>query len=186
MSKRDWSFRRDSAIGRALAASTGTLKEFQRGAQIRETFFATGGLVPSMPLTIVPPPLPIGATPTVPGGAAAAPSLSIAMEINGATVQSAAGRSTPVRVDWPGAATNHAAVVVTSDVPGQAPSSIERSGPWALFRLIEAGAPVPRGDKIIVNYIVGGRTLGYTIGAGTGLNPFTLPALREFRCPSVL
>jgi type VI secretion system protein ImpL len=89
-------------------------------------------------------------------------------------------------VDWPGAATNHAAVVVTSDVPGQAPSSIERSGPWALFRLIEAGAPVPRGDKIIVNYIVGGRTLGYTIGAGTGLNPFTLPALREFRCPSVL
>jgi type VI secretion system protein ImpL len=186
MSKRDWSFRQDNAIGRALASSTGTLKEFQRGAQIRETFFATGGLVPSMTLTIVPPPLPVSTTPAVPGGTAAAPSLSIAMEINGTTVQSTSGRSPPARVDWPGAATNHAAVVVTTDVPGQEPSSIERSGPWALFRLVEAGAPVPRGDKIIVNYIVGGRTLGYTIGAGSALNPFTLPALREFRCPSVL
>ncbi len=186
MSKRDWSFRQDSALGRALASSTGTLKEFQRGAQIRETFFATGGLVPSMALTVVPPPLPISAAPTLPGGSAAAPSTTIKMEINGASVDSTAGRPAPVRVEWPGAATNHAAVVVTSDMPGQEPATIERSGPWALFRLVEAGAPVPRGDKIVVNYIVGGRTLGYTIGAGSGLNPFTLPALREFRCPSAL
>jgi type VI secretion system protein ImpL len=186
MSKRDWSFRQDTAIGRELASSTGTLKEFQRGAQIRETFFATGGLVPSMSLTIVPPPLPVSVTPAVPGGTAAAPTTTIKMEINGATVDSAAGRPAPVRVEWPGAATNHAAVTVTSDVAGQQPATIERSGPWALFRLVEAGAPVPQGDKIVVNYIVGGRTLGYKIGAGSGLNPFTLPALREFRCPSVL
>jgi type VI secretion system protein ImpL len=186
MSKRDWSFRQDSAIGRALGSSTGTLKEFQRGAQIRETFFATGGLVPSMSLTVLPPPLPASTTPAVPGGAAAAPSLSIKMDINGTSVDSTSGKPAPVRVDWPGAGTNHAAVTVTSDVQGQEPATIERSGPWALFRLVEAGAPVPRGDKIVVNYIVGGRTLGYTIGAGSGLNPFTLPALREFRCPSGL
>jgi type VI secretion system protein ImpL len=130
--------------------------------------------------------LPFETAPTLLGGSAAAPSLAIVMEINGATVKSTTGRQTPTRVDWPGLATNYAAVTVTSEIPSQQPATIQRTGPWALFRLVEAGAPVPRGDKIVVTYIVGGRTLGYTIGAGSGLNPFTLPALREFRCPAAL
>jgi type VI secretion system protein ImpL len=187
-SGRDWTFRQDSAIGRALAASTGTLKEFQRGARIRETFFRTRGHIPSLSLTIVPPPLPVSTTPAPRGSAAAAPTttITITMEINGAIVESTAGRPPPVRIAWPGAATNHAAVRVASVVPGQKPATIERAGPWALFRLVEAGAPVPQGAEIIVNYIVRGRTLRYKIGVESGLDPFTLPALREFRCPGDL
>lgn len=190
-SKRDWAFRQDSTIGRSLASSAGTLKEFQRAAQIRETFFATGGLLPSMTLTIVPPPLPVAPTTTASAsptaGAAPAPTVSIKLDINGMVVPSGPDGSTPVVVQWPGAAAmNRSAITVTSDAQGQLPSTIERSGPWSIFRLVEAGAPVARGDKILVTYIVGGREVHYQIGAASGLNPFTLPALREFHCPSAL
>jgi type VI secretion system protein ImpL len=197
-SKPNWTFRQDNAIARAMSSSAATLKEFQRAAQIRDTFFA-GGALPSMTLTVVPPPAPIppapaapppaipGATPTpAPPPAPPAPSVGIKMDLNGTPIISPVGASAPVVAQWPGAGANRAAITVTSDAPGALPSTIERTGPWSLFRLIEAGAPVVRGDKVIVSYIVGGRELQYQISAGSTQNPFTLPALREFHCPSDL
>ncbi|HXN89338.1 MAG TPA: ImcF-related family protein, partial [Methylocella sp.] len=180
-SKQIWSWRRDTVVGHALASSIETLKEFQRAAQIRDTFFATGGLFPSMTLTVVPPAIPIqsaapGMTPT---------NIGIKMEVNGAPIVSAPGGIAPMVVQWPGAGGGRAAITVTSD-QAQQPAVIERNGPWSLFRLVEAGAPVARGDKVTVSYVVGGREIQYQIGAGSVLNPFTLPALREFRCPSEL
>jgi type VI secretion system protein ImpL len=35
-----------------------------------------------------------------------------------------------------------------------------------------------------VTFIVGGTELSYRLGAGAVNNPLTLPALREFRCPT--
>ncbi|ACK51282.1 type VI secretion protein IcmF [Methylocella silvestris BL2] len=199
MSKPVWTFRQDNNVARALASSGATLKEFQRAAQIRDVFFATGGLMPSMTLTITPPPAPLPALPAPPPPAAgaaqaapaatpapAAPTVSIKMDMNGTPIISPAGASAPVVAQWPGASTNRSAITVTSDAPGAQPSTIERRGPWSLFRLIEAGAPVPHGDSIVVSYIVGGRELQYTFSAGSTQNPFTLPALREFHCPSDL
>ena len=195
-SKQAWSWRQDNAIARALSSSTGALKSFQQAAQIRDTFFASGGLLPSMTLTITPPPAPIppapvAPPPAMPGATPApppppAPSVGIKMDMNGTPIISPVGASAPVVAQWPGAGANRSAITVTSDTAGALPSTIERTGPWSLFRLIEAGAPVVRGDKIIVSYIVGGRELQYQISAGSTQNPFTLPALREFHCPSDL
>jgi type VI secretion system protein ImpL len=78
---------------------------------------------------------------------------------------------------------------VTTNFFGQAsgtPSVLERTGPWALFRLIDASSPVQRGDRIIASFIVGGRELQYQLTAGSVHNPLTLAALREFHCPSGL
>jgi type VI secretion system protein ImpL len=61
---------------------------------------------------------------------------------------------------------------------------LERRGAWSLFRLIDAGSPVKRGDRVVISLIVGGRELQYQFGAGSVQNPLTLAALREFRCPS--
>jgi type VI secretion system protein ImpL len=195
-SKPAWSWRQDNAIARAMSSATATLKEFQRAAQIRDTFFASGGPQPSMTLTILPPPAPLpaapaAAAPALPGAppappAPAAASVGIKMDMNGTPIISPAGASAPVVAQWPGAGANRSAITVTSDAPGALPSTIERTGPWSLFRLIEAGAPVVRGDKVVVSYIVGGRELQYQISAGSTQNPFTLPALREFHCPSDL
>jgi type VI secretion system protein ImpL len=180
-SKQIWSWRRDTVVGHALASSIETLKEFQRAAQIRDTFFATGGLFPSMTLTVVPPAIPIQSA--APGTTST--NIGIKMEVNGAPIVSAPGGIAPMVVQWPGAGGGRAAITVTSD-QAQQPAVIERNGPWSLFRLVEAGAPVARGDKVTVSYVVGGREIQYQIGAGSVLNPFTLPALREFRCPSEL
>jgi len=190
-SKREWAFRQDSAIGRALAPSGKTLRQFRLASQIRDTFFANGGLMPSMSLTVIPPPIP-STTATSTTAASTTPSTAtpstttIKLDVNGTTVASSTGSNSPSVVQWPGAATNHAAVIMTSDVAGAQPSTIERNGPWAIFRLVDAGAPVPKGDRVAVSYVVAGHELQYQFGSGSTQNPFTLSALKEFQCPSEL
>ena len=166
---------------------------------------------PSLP---VPPPPPVPAplatvTPAAPGAAgtafniggapapppAAAPNprppqsastgVQYRFEVNGTPVASQLGPPQPVVVQWPGA-NGRSAVIVQGDVPGAQPAAIDRQGPWSLFRLIEAGSPTTRGDRITVSYFVGGRELSYVFAAGSARNPFTMPELREFRCPGGL
>jgi type VI secretion system protein ImpL len=64
------------------------------------------------------------------------------------------------------------------------PSVLERRGVWSLFRLLDAASPTQKGDRIIASFIVGGQSLRYQFVAGSVQNPFTLPALRTFRCPT--
>jgi type VI secretion system protein ImpL len=171
-SKHDWTWRQDHPLARTL--SPATLREFQRASQIRDAFFSTGGNMPSINVNVVPPFLTDANT-------------SVKLEVNGATVESKAGSTSPVAIQWPGAGGNRAAVSVSTNFFGQpsgAPSVLERSGPWALFRLLDAASPIHRGDRVIASLIVGGRELQYQFTAGSVQNPFALPALREFRCPS--
>jgi type VI secretion system protein ImpL len=214
-SKPDWRVRQETPLGRAIAQSSASLRSFQQAQDIRETFFAGGGVNPSMSLTVTPPPLPlpqqspIGGAPGAPGlpgapppggpafsfgGADAAPQpqpqpppspsqLQYRFEVNGTPVVSQPGLSYPAVVQWPGAGGRSAIVVVNEQ--GR-PTSIAREGQWSLFRLVQAGSPAVRGDRISASYVVGGRELSYTIAAGTSHNPFTLRALREFRCPGPL
>ncbi len=206
-SKATWNFRVETPLGRALAQSTTPLREFQRAQEIRETFFAAGGVNPSMSLTVLPPALPFVApvsptmpAPPPPGGPAfsfgdqsaqaqplpqpvAPPSVQYRFDVNGTPVVSQQGAPQPAVVQWPGAGGRSAIVV---QVEGQRPAVLARDGQWSLFRMIQAGSPSLRGDRLIVSYVVGGRELTYQIAAGTTRNPFTLAALRQFRCPSGL
>jgi len=171
-SKQNWTWRQDHPLGRTLSA--GTLREFQRAAQIRDAFFATGGNMPSMNLNVVPPTL-------------TTPDQTVKFEVNGAAVDSKMGSSTPVAVQWPGAGGGRTAVTVTTTSFGQpsgTPSVLERNGVWSLFKLIDASSPSQRGDRLNASFIVGGRELQYQFTAGSTQNPLTLPALREFKCPS--
>jgi type VI secretion system protein ImpL len=168
-----------------------TLREFQRAAQIRDAFFSTGGSMPSINLGVVPPP-------TVAGGTAAK------LDINGTVVESKTGSTAPVAVPWPGAGTNRTAITVGPDqspqqqpprptfgappspqlTPPGEPSVLERQGPWSLFRMLDAASPTRQGDRIVATFIVGGTTLQYRFSVGSVQNPLSLPALREFRCPT--
>lgn len=182
MSQREWVWRPEHPLGRTL--SVATLREFQRAAQIRDTFFSTGGNMPSITLGVTPPAL-------------AAADATIKMDVNGVIVESKQGSSSPVAVQWPGAGGGRTAISVEQTVfgggigfgqptqqPGGAPSVLQRTGVWSLFRLLDASAPSLRGDRVVASFIVGGRDLQYQFGAGTAQNPLMLPALREFRCPN--
>jgi type VI secretion system protein ImpL len=85
-------------------------------------------------------------------------------------------------VQWPGASPR-TAISVTADAGG-APSVLERSGAWSLFKFLEAGNMQVRGETATATFIVGGRELRYQITSGSLRNPLNLSALREFRCPS--
>ena len=121
-------------------------------------------------------------------------------------VESKSGSNAPVAVPWPGAGTNRTAITVGQDTgaqpqaqpsrltfgapppalltPAIEPSVLERQGAWSLFRMLDAASPTRQGDRIVATFIVGGTSLQYRFGAGSVQNPLTLPALREFRCPS--
>lgn len=192
-SQRDWTWRQDSVLARTLTPAT--LREFQRAAQIRDAFFGTGGNMPSVNLAVIPPNV-------------SANGLAAKLDINGTAVESKTGSNSPVAVPWPGPSLNRTAITVSQDLGGQqpqqqpqrpmfggpppapmqppsmAPSTLERTGAWSLFRMLDAASPRRQGDWIVATFIVGGTELQYRFGAGSVQNPLTLPALREFRCPS--
>jgi type VI secretion system protein ImpL len=185
MSKGEWTWRQDSALARTL--SPATLAEFHRAAQIRDTFFATGGTIPSIVLSVTPP-VPVG-------------SEAVKLEVNGSMVESkqaAAAGSPPVSavatIQWPGAGSNRTAITVSQEAGGGSgllstqssvqPSTLGRNGVWSLFRMVDAGSAVKRGDRVVATFFVGGRELQYQFGAGSLQNPLSLPALKDFHCPS--
>jgi type VI secretion system protein ImpL len=181
-SRPDWTWRKDSPVGRSL--SPDTLKQFQNAAYIRDAFFQTGGSVPQVSLAIKPPraagpgvdvKTEIGGTviasPGIPGGASAF----------GASPPPPPSSAAPSTVQWPGPSARTAISVSSETGP---PSVLERTGPWSLFRMLEAGSLSTKGETANATFIVAGNELNYQISTGSIRNPLNLATLREFRCPS--
>jgi type VI secretion system protein ImpL len=174
-SKPQWTWRQSSGVDPALSPTT--LREFQRAADIRDAFFQTGGNAPVVSLAVKAPPL-------------AAAGVSVHFDIGGASVVSSAplpgaaaqaAAEPPIAVQWPGAS-SRTAIIVTSD-QGVAPSVLERSGPWSLFRMLEAGSLAVKAENATASFVVGGQELRYRITSGSLRNPLNLASLREFHCP---
>ncbi|VIO76360.1 hypothetical protein CI1B_63700 [Bradyrhizobium ivorense] len=183
-SKSEWAWRKESPVGNTLSADT--LKQFQRAAFIRDAFFQNGGNQPMVALSVLPPALTgEGASakielagtavvsPVTPAAGTGAPSST-----QPAQPQSAA----PTNVLWPGPSMR-TAISVTNDAASQ-PSVLERTGPWSMFRILEAGSMTVRAETASSTFIVAGRELKYQLTTGSIKNPLNLSALREFRCPS--
>jgi type VI secretion system protein ImpL len=175
-SRPDWTWRKDSPVGRSL--SPDTLKQFQNAAYIRDAFFQTGGGVPQISLAIKPPraasgvdiKTEIGGT-VIASTPAAAPAFGAAPPANTA----------PTAVQWPGPSAR-TAISVTNETG--TPSVLERTGPWSLFRMLEAGSLSAKGETATANFIVAGQELNYQISTGSVRNPLNLATLREFHCPN--
>jgi type VI secretion system protein ImpL len=174
-SKQVWTWRQDSRLARGL--STATLREFQRAAEIRDAFFPTGGVMPSVLLNV---------TPITMGGDTGTTAV---LEINGQNVGGQQGVNAPVNVQWPGAGVGRTAITLMQGGGGffggapQPVAAFERSGAWSLYRMLDAGSTLVRGDTVTASFAVGGRQVSYRFNVNSVLNPLVLPALREFKCP---
>jgi len=167
-SRREWAWRQDSQLARALSGAT--LRSFQKAAEIRDAFFPGGGAAPSITLSVTPPVLTMMGT-------------SARLEFGGAVATSEAGvQPQPVSLQWPAPGQQRAAVSFTSEL-GEV-QTLERSGSWSLHRLLDAGTLRRQGERISASFVLGGQELTYEINTGSVLNPLSLPALRDFRCPS--
>jgi type VI secretion system protein ImpL len=109
----------------------------------------------------------------------------VTLEIDGqrTTFGHMARRASPLAVTWPGEV---GLAGVRFDPPATGvQNTLARDGPWAWFRLLDS-AEIRRtsvADRSRVIFNVGGRFAIYDLQAGSVLNPFNLPALRNFSCP---
>jgi type VI secretion system protein ImpL len=178
-SKSQWAWRQNTELARTL--SPDTLRIFQRAAEIRDAFFQTGGNIPLVQLTVRP------LLPVIPG---------TKLEIGGTIItiptppppgpagipQLQPSTLSPVQVQWPGGSLRAAISVAVN--PYAPPSVLERTGPWSLFRLLEAGSLSVGAEKATASFVVGGYDSRYEFTSGSSKNPLNLAALREFKCPS--
>jgi type VI secretion system protein ImpL len=172
-----WAWRQSSGVDPELSAAT--LREFQRAAEIRDAFFQSGGNTPMVSLAVKPPPAAGAGTKFEIGGvtvASAAPGAAA-----GPAAANAAQGDGTVAVQWPGPSQRAAISVVPDD--GSAPSVLERTGPWSLFRMLDVGSLAVKAENATAKFIVGGYELHYRFSSGSLRNPLNLSVLREFHCP---
>jgi type VI secretion system protein ImpL len=155
-----WKWRADSPLAKRLGPNLPA--EFQRAAEIRQAFFAGGRATPGFSVNVT------------------GPTASTAkLEIDGTIVASEGRAATAIR--WPAAEeSSRASLVVTAS--SAAPTVIERTGRWALFRLLDSGRASADGTS--ATFTVGGRPLQYRFNASGSVNPLNLTKLRSFHCPS--
>lgn len=165
---RPWSWKQVNDVD--LGISPAVLEQLQYAAEIREAFFAGG--TPNIQFQIMPQALDPKAE-------------SVMLEVHGKQIPFAhrGGAPTPVALDWPGAV--GLARITFAPPASNAESVLQKDGPWAWFRLLDA-AEVRRtnvSDRKRVIFNVGGRISIFQLQAGSVLNPFALPALSKFSCP---
>ncbi len=170
-SGQNWEWKQGTRLGRELSKST--LKEFRSAAEIRDAFFPLGGSAPAVNVTFTPLSLHSDADIAL-------------LDVNGQIVQSSQAGNNPGLITWPGATSSGSAnLSLTPELPGRE-SVISFEGPWALKRLLDTGTTTRNGDNLEVRFVIGGRDVAYSIQVNSAVNPFTLPALAGFTCPTAL
>jgi len=152
-----------------------SLRQLALGDDIRDTFFAAGGAVPSFAFDLVPSTLGVD------------PAISLVqLQIGAARMDyfhgPLSGTSSFVWPDPAGAL--QASLRVEPVVPGGS-SGIATSGPWAVLRLFEQGARSRRDGGLGVDYSFSGRAVSLSF-ATSSFNPLDSVALRNFRAPDSL
>jgi type VI secretion system protein ImpL len=158
-----------SVEGVTLPVSAADLQQFQRAAQIRDTYFSQGGSTPKLRFDLTPGALDPGAT-------------GATLELGSATLTFGAGPPRPTQITWPPPKPDPVKLTWTPPSPGSA--GLQDQGQWALFRLFARGRIAPAGgDRSTVTFKDGERTAALELRAAP--NPFASTALQEFRCPNV-
>ena len=157
-----------------LGFSPGSLAEFERAAQIRDALFS-GGKEMQVRFQLVPKSL----DPQVG---------QITLDIAGTVLTWNHGPPEPGRFQWPGAGGKTLVRVTMTPASGGQGQVIEKDGAWALLRLLDAAKVTPSGqpDKFSITFSGAGGTGTFELNATSVNNPFTMAALRSFRCPAKL
>ncbi len=154
---------------------SGALVEFQRAQVIRDVFFRSGGNTPSIQLEFKP--LEMDAS-----------IQQFLLDVDGKLVRYAHGPQVPARVQFPGPSGRSQVRVSISPPPRSGSSGIKFEGPWALFRMFD-GVQIEETnqfERFVAAISVEGRRAVFEILASSVRNPFRLPELSQFRCPTAL
>jgi type VI secretion system protein ImpL len=152
-----------------LGLSAASLNAFDQAAQIREALFPNGSAV-QIRFTL----LPVSLDPAVG---------QISVDVAGQTLTYAHEPPQSQPFSWPGQGGKTAVRITITPASGGNATIIDKDGAWALLRALDghltsAGTP----DKFRLILPGGGGSAVFELTAGSVRNPFSLPALRSFRC----
>jgi type VI secretion system protein ImpL len=153
-----------------LGLSAAALAQFQHAAAIRDSFFATGGALPSVSFELMPIDLDAGAT-------------QVIVDLGGQALTYDHGPIRPLVMKWPGAnGNNQVRVAFAPD------GTITKDGPWSWFRLLDAAGLSNTGlsEQFRVTFRAGGHTASFSLRANSVMNPFGSKVVNQFRCPASL
>jgi type VI secretion system protein ImpL len=156
-----------------LTLAPGTLIQFERAAQIRDSLFSSGNQV-QVKFQLVPVSLDAGIG-------------QISIDISGQTLTYNHGPTESTSFLWPKDGKTLVRVTMTPASGGNA-TIIEKDGPWSLLRLLDTARVIPSGqpDKFRLVFTSPDGSATFQLNASSVRNPFTLSALRAFRCPASL
>lgn len=172
-SRRSW--RWNAAGNRALGIPTGTLRQFQRAAVIRDAFFSGSAQEPKINFEVKP--LSMDTTIT-----------QITLLLNQQRVRYNHGPARWNRMSWPDDSGISDTKILLAPPAGNKPSGLTEDGPWGWFRIIDQAKTeaTDSPETIKVEFNVGGRKSRFMLRASGALNPFKLKELADFRCPNRL
>ncbi len=150
-----------------------TLRNFQRAAEIRDAFFAFGGGMPQVSMTVTPTSMHRQIKTAV-------------LNLNGQVMTTRRRGKQPANLNWPGSGGAGNVLLQFTPSMRNRESELSLSGGWSFLRFLKRGQPKMAGASLQVRYTLGGRDISYRIDVAGEENPFFLPALSEFKCPKGL
>jgi len=162
-------------VAGSLKISNSSLKQIQRAKTIQSAFFAGGGANPSISFEL----RPVRMDPVT---------TNFMLNINGQSTNYSHGPLFNQSFVWPGDAGLSQVQMQFSPLSSNGRSGVTLDGPWAFFRLLDQSGMTPSAtpEKFQTKFQLDDRWVEYEIRANSAFNPFNLPELREFRCPSQL
>ncbi|MBS0315773.1 MAG: type VI secretion system membrane subunit TssM [Proteobacteria bacterium] len=158
-----------------LGLSQESLVQFQRASEIRDALFPTGGQQISVKFQLTP-------TQLDPGLA------QVSVEVAGQRLSYAHGPSEPTAMQWPASNGGTQVRMTMTPTSGGPATVVSNAGPWALLRLMDAARVQSSGqpDKFHITFTSPAGSAGFELDASSVRNPFTMTAIRAFRCPPKL
>jgi type VI secretion system protein ImpL len=160
-----------SWVIRQPSGATLGLGAFQQAARIRDAFFARGG---SMDLSFEFRVLSMDARIE-----------RLTLDFDGQSFPYWHGPERSFRVNWPsGSGSGAIRMIAASSTDGE--RSRSWSGPWALFRMFDAGdlRNTSGPERFVASFDIEGRKVQLEIIANSVANPFRLREVAGFRCPA--
>lgn len=157
-----------------VCASIATLKQFRNAKVIKDTFFRFGSQIPSVGFSLK----PISMSDEI---------TQFTLIVDGQKLSYSHGPPQVVPLKWPGPNNSGQVQLQISPPLAGRSSGLSLEGPWAIFRLFDRANLRPAGnERYIAKFNIDGRDATFELRANSAFNPFSLPALRDFRCPQNL
>ena len=172
-SARTWRWQPGAA--QKLGISAGVLQTFQRAALIRDEFFRSGGLQPSVRFDLK----PVSMDATI---------SQSQLDLDGQLIGFDHGPSRPVAVQWPNPSSIGVVRLSVSPPVEGGRSALTLEGPWAWFRLLDQseliGGASP--DRFNLRVRLDRSSVAYELRASSAFNPFKSRAVAGFTLPERL